>query len=86
MPVTIHAVEKALFKIFNNDFLFAIPPYQRPYAWTTDQAGELLSDLLAFLGDDAQPIDDVNPYFLGSIVLIKDADSSKLILSMVNKD
>ena len=77
MPVTIHAVEKALFKIFNNDFLFAIPPYQRPYAWTTDQAGELLSDLLAFLGDDAQPIDDVNPYFLGSIVLIKDADSSK---------
>ncbi len=36
MPVTIHAIEKALFKIFNNDFAFAIPPYQRPYAWTTD--------------------------------------------------
>lgn len=41
MPVTIHATEKALFKIFNNDFAFAIPPYQRPYAWTTDQASEL---------------------------------------------
>jgi len=75
MPVTIHAIEKALFKIFNNDFAFAIPPYQRPYAWTTDQASELLTDLLAFLGNGLQPIDEVNPYFLGSIVLIKGEDS-----------
>ena len=75
MPVTIHAIEKALFKIFNNDFAFAIPPYQRPYAWTTDQASELLADLLAFLGNGSQPIEEVNPYFLGSIVLIKGEDS-----------
>ena len=71
MPVTIHAIERALFKIFNNDFAFAIPPFQRPYAWTIDQASELLSDLLAFLGNGSQPIEEVNPYFLGSIVLIK---------------
>lgn len=75
MPVTIHAIEKPLSKIFNNDFAFAIPPYQRPYAWTTDEASELLTDLLAFLGNSSQPIEEVNPYFLGSIVLIKGEDS-----------
>jgi uncharacterized protein with ParB-like and HNH nuclease domain len=47
MPVSIHAIEKALFKVFSNDFAFSIPPYQRPYAWTPDQASELLTDLLA---------------------------------------
>lgn len=71
MPVNIHATEKPLHKIFCNDFLFSIPPYQRPYAWTTEQANELLTDFLAFLGEDTRPIDEVNPYFLGSIVLIK---------------
>jgi len=71
MPVNIHATEKPLHKIFCNDFVFTIPPYQRPYAWTTEQASELLTDLLSFLGDDSRPIDEVNPYFLGSIVLIK---------------
>ena len=75
MAVSIHAVEKPLFKIFNNDFAFEIPPYQRPYAWTIDQASELLTDLLAFLGNDSQAVDEVNPYFLGSIVLIKEEES-----------
>ena len=75
MPISIHATEKALFKIFNNDFAFEIPPYQRPYAWTTDEAGALLTDLLDFLGNGSEPIEDVNPYFLGSIVLIKGEES-----------
>lgn len=74
MPTSIHAIEKALFKIFSNDFVFTIPAYQRPYAWTTEQASELLSDLLSFLGNSAESITETNPYFLGSIVLIKDED------------
>ncbi|MEI2782528.1 MAG: DUF262 domain-containing HNH endonuclease family protein [Candidatus Competibacter sp.] len=77
MPVNIHATEKALFKIFNNDYAFEIPPYQRPYSWTIDQASELLTDILAFLGNGTQPVEEVNPYFLGSIVLIKGEDSPK---------
>lgn len=77
MPVNIHATEKALFRIFNNDYAFEIPPYQRPYAWTVDQASELLTDVLAFLGNDSQSVEEVNPYFLGSIVLIKGEDSPK---------
>ena len=75
MAVNIKAYEKPLYRIFNNDFAFSIPTYQRPYAWTTDQVSDLLTDLLAFLGNSSQSVDEVNPYFLGSIVLIKDEES-----------
>lgn len=75
MPVAIHATEKALFKIFSNDFVFSIPAYQRPYAWTREQASELFTDLLSFLGDGSESVTDANPYFLGSIVLIKSEDA-----------
>lgn len=69
--IKIHATEYPIYKVFSNDFVFTIPLYQRPYAWTTEQAGELIEDLITALGDGNEPIDDVNPYFLGSIVLIK---------------
>jgi hypothetical protein len=69
--IKIHATEYPIDKIFSSDFVFTIPLYQRPYAWTTEQAGELIEDLITALGDGNEPIDDVNPYFLGSIVLIK---------------
>ncbi len=58
-------------KIFSDDFAFSIPNYQRPYAWTKEQAGELLDDLLDFMGGADVDVNDLNPYFLGSIVLIK---------------
>lgn len=64
-----------LYKVFSDDYLFTIPPVQRPYSWTTDQAGELLDDLLQFI--DHHGITEKNigmmqePYFLGSIVLVK---------------
>lgn len=69
--VKIQATEYPIHKVFSNDFVFTIPLYQRPYAWTTEQAGELIEDLITALGDGKEPIDQVNPYFLGSIVLIK---------------
>lgn len=59
-------------KIFGNDFVFSIPLYQRPYSWQVEQAGELLDDLLGFVGNGSQAIDELNPYFLGSIVIIKE--------------
>ena len=69
----IHGSEHPIRKIFSNDFIFTIPLYQRPYSWTTEQAGELLDDLLSFIGSDTTvSIDALSPYFLGSIVLIKD--------------
>lgn len=69
---SIHASERVLSKVFSNDFVFNVPNYQRPYMWGLEQANQLLDDLLTFLGDDeTKPISELDPYFLGSIVLIK---------------
>ena len=72
MPARITATEQHLGKVFSDDYFFEIPLYQRPYAWTTDHVDELLDDLL-----DAMRRDSESPYFLGSIVLIKDEDNPK---------
>lgn len=58
-------------RIFGDDFLFTIPNYQRPYAWTTDETEQLLDDLLAALEDEHKKKSKMAPYFLGNIVLIK---------------
>ena len=68
---TLEAAEKPILDIFCEKYVFRIPPYQRPYAWTTEQAGELLDDILNAYGT-AGDVKDQSPYFLGSIVLIKD--------------
>ncbi len=68
---TISAHEYALSKIFSDDYAFSIPGYQRPYSWGTEQAGELLDDLLAVMGSGSGTVEESDPYFLGSIVLIK---------------
>lgn len=70
----IQGKEYVVAKVFAGDeFAFLIPEYQRPYAWTTEQAEELISDLLAMMGDDdTAGVEDLPPYFLGSIVLIKE--------------
>lgn len=78
--VEIRGAQHPIHKIFSDDFAFFVPSYQRPYSWTNEHAGELLDDLLAFLGDGQEKVDDLNPYFLGSIVLIKgDAPEAQIV-------
>ena len=67
MSKKISGAEYPLAKIFSSDFDYAIPSYQRPYAWTEVQAGDLFSDLYDFFVKEKE-----DTYFLGSIVLIKD--------------
>jgi hypothetical protein len=67
MTKKISGAEYPLAKIFSSDFDYSIPSYQRPYAWTEVQAGELFTDLFDFFTKEK---DDT--YFLGSIVLIKE--------------
>lgn len=67
MSKRITGAEYPLAKIFSAEFDYTIPSYQRPYAWTETQAGELFSDLYDFFLKEK---DDT--YFLGSIVLIKE--------------
>ena len=76
MPETIKAAELPMVGIFNNNYRFEIPDYQRPYSWTTEQAGELLDDLL-YASRRSEKLADASPYFLGSIVIIK-SDNSPL--------
>jgi hypothetical protein len=67
---TIEANEKPILDIFCDKYLFSIPSYQRPYAWTTEQASDLLDDITTACGATGD-VANANPYFLGSIVLIK---------------
>lgn len=66
MENTIEAKEHPLVDIFCPKFEYYIPPYQRPYSWTTDQASELFDDLYNFFQEPSGEY-----YFLGSVVLIK---------------
>lgn len=67
MSKNLSGADYPLSKIFSSDFEYVIPPYQRPYAWTTDQTSELFEDLHSFY--QYEPDEE---YFLGSIVLIKE--------------
>lgn len=67
-------------ELFSDNFVFTIPRYQRPYAWTTEEAGLLLEDLLASMEESSQDPEETSPYFLGSIVLTKgDKPDSEVI-------
>ena len=67
---TFEAREVVLSDVFSNDFRFTMPLYQRPYTWRTEETEELLNDLRSAMNDEP-----VEPYFLGSIVLISDSSS-----------
>lgn len=56
----------------SGDYEFVIPEYQRPYAWGVEETLQLLSDLVGALERDTD-----EPYFLGSIVLVKEQGSPR---------
>lgn len=51
----------ALFQLFNNEFFFRIPEYQRPYSWEIENCEQLFDDIYGSSRD--------NEYFLGTLVL-----------------
>lgn len=70
MRADIQGRHLALQDVFGKSFVFHIPGYQRPYRWEVEQCEELFNDLR-----EATPsgdVKDARPYFLGSIVLVKD--------------
>lgn len=76
MPETINAAELPMVGIFNNNYRFEIPDYQRPYSWTTEEVGELLDDLMYAVGQ-SNDLANASPYFLGSVVIIKNDPSPR---------
>lgn len=51
---------------------FAVPPYQREYAWGPDQYSDFWTDIQRSLDDDS--------YFLGLVILTKDTGDRKLVV------
>ena len=78
MSETIEAKEMQLVRVFGDEYRFEIPEYQRPYAWTTEQTGELLDDLLHAMGE-VEEVHDAPPYFLGSIVIIQKGRQAQIV-------
>ncbi len=73
MATSISGKEWAVGMLFSSrEFVFQIPPYQRPYAWGESEAGALFDDVEAALGSAGGKLDPAPPYFFGSIVVIKD--------------
>lgn len=78
MSAELEANQKNLLDVFCDHYRFVIPDYQRPYSWTTEQTGELLEDLLNAMPKNGK-IGDASPYFLGSIVIIKEDAKSEVV-------
>jgi hypothetical protein len=68
---TLEAHEFALQDVFCDKYEFEIPGYQRPYSWGEEESETLVEDLLDFLSEQKTDLRDCDPYFLGSLVLIK---------------
>ena len=69
----LEAAEISIGKLLTSgDFEFVIPEYQRPYAWGVEESLQLLSDLTGALDRDTD-----EPYFLGSIVLVKSSNDRR---------
>ena len=58
---------------------FIIPEYQRPYAWTTDEAETLFEDIWEF-ATTIGGLDQNGSYFLGSIVSFENEDGEREII------
>jgi hypothetical protein len=55
--------------LFSAPFHFSVPGYQRPYSWTTAEAGQLLEDVLGAAGLGQTGAEEPD-YFLGTILLL----------------
>ena len=66
MAKTLEAHDKLIREIFEGSYQFEIPDYQRPYAWTTEQAGELFDDLMSAMQDARVSGPPVNTFLAAS--------------------
>ena len=67
---SLSAIELPLGHVFSDRYAFTIPVYQRRYSWEREHAAQLLDDL-----SDEAANGSSTPYFLGSIVLVKEDDN-----------
>lgn len=56
-------------ELLSGRYVFSIPAYQRDYAWTKDEALQLVDDIAAVIADEERE-DTAVPYFLGTMLLV----------------
>ncbi len=81
MPTTIEVNKQSVAELLGSGKKkpFVIPEYQRPYAWTSEQAGTLFEDLWEFTATNGGTERD-GSYFLGSVVAYENADGEQEII------
>ena len=79
MPVEIKAGDVKLDTVFSDNYIFDIPLYQRPYSWEVENVQALLEDLTAAMARSNEAPEPV-PYFLGSVVLVKDEHNPQSVV------
>ena len=72
MPSAFQAQSMTVGELLAEFNSFRIPQYQRAFAWTTDEAGHLLEDLIDAASDN---VDD-RDYFLGALLFMARDDDS----------
>jgi hypothetical protein len=75
MTYGLDAYATTLGKLLGPANVFDVPAFQRAYSWTTDEAGQLIEDLLLALGE-ADARGATSGYFLGPILLL-DSETSE---------
>lgn len=69
MSLSLKTETLCLGELLGRQLTLRIPTYQRPYSWTTREAGQLLDDVLLSLADErGDRIDD--GHFFGAILLV----------------
>ena len=79
MPPPFSASCMTIGEVLGGRLRLSVPGYQRPYAWTTHQAAQLLDDILLAIDDPAPESADGragSDYFLGAVVLMEIEPSS----------
>lgn len=79
MPSGLQASSFSIQGILSGPFLLNVPVYQRPFAWSQEEAGQLLDDLLEASGIEGGTSD--SDYFLGAVLLMDTSGASPVRLS-----
>ncbi|MBV1730321.1 MAG: DUF262 domain-containing protein, partial [Methanobacterium sp.] len=70
----IEAEHEYIKDLFDDENLFEIPSYQRPFAWEKENFEQLIDDIKESISLNNENFDSFNffePYFLGSIIRLK---------------
>jgi len=80
MPSGLQSASFTVAEVLSGPFLLNVPVYQRPYAWTPDEAGQLLDDIVEAAGIESGLPPDPD-YFLGTVLLMDAAGGEPVRLS-----